>query len=427
MKKLTLLSIATLIALGFAFSVNAAPNPLTCFSGVSDVTIYGGNCSIAAGTATLDNSGGDPDGSYSGVYTPTSTLTGKTLAQVGTDQLSFTYTGTPTAGSPRISLPIDTDANGTTDVYAFIGANLCTSGSNLVDPINDPNCKIFITGGDVGGYTGWAAFVAAFPTYKVSTDVPFIIADDAGSWTVSNIHLGSVVADNVTTNPATGITSTDATLNGTNGPNAAVGHSFWVSTSPFSTASPSIPAGVYSTPDMGAIAGNTAFSALLSSLTTSGVPSNMPAVTPNTTYYFVAWSNVGGTWYPGAELNFTTSPNTVTQYTLTYTAGANGTISGTSPQTVNQGANGTAVTAVGNAGYHFVNWSDASTANPRTDTNVQANISVTANFAADTTSGAPTDKDQCRADGWKSFTSPTFKNQGQCVSYVQANPHAGKH
>ena len=29
---------------------------------------------------------------------------------------------------------------------------------------------------------------------------------------------------------------------------------------------------------------------------------------------------------------------------------------------------------------HFVNWSDASTANPRTDTNVTANITVTASF-----------------------------------------------
>lgn len=69
-------------------------------------------------------------------------------------------------------------------------------------------------------------------------------------------------------------------------------------------------------------------------------------------------------------------------YTLTYTAGANGTLTGTSPQTVNQGASGSAVTAVPNSGYHFVNWSDASTTNPRTDTNVTSNISVTANFAA---------------------------------------------
>src|SRR5450756_3209870 len=44
----------------------------------------------------------------------------------------------------------------------------------------------------------------------------------------------------------------------------------------------------------------------------------------------------------------------VDTYTLTYTAGANGTISGTSPQTVNQGASGIAVTATPNGGYHFV-------------------------------------------------------------------------
>ncbi len=30
----------------------------------------------------------------------------------------------------------------------------------------------------------------------------------------------------------------------------------------------------------------------------------------------------------------------------------------------------------------------------------------------------PTNKDQCKNDGWKTFTNPTFKNQGQCVSYV---------
>jgi autotransporter-associated beta strand protein len=71
-------------------------------------------------------------------------------------------------------------------------------------------------------------------------------------------------------------------------------------------------------------------------------------------------------------------------YTLTYSAGANGSITGTSPQSVASGGNGTAVTAVPNANYHFVNWSDSSTANPRTDSNVTANISVTANFAIDT-------------------------------------------
>lgn len=39
---------------------------------------------------------------------------------------------------------------------------------------------------------------------------------------------------------------------------------------------------------------------------------------------------------------------------------------------------------------------------------------------------APTNKDQCKKGGWMTFNNPTFKNQGQCVSYVQANENAGK-
>lgn len=30
----------------------------------------------------------------------------------------------------------------------------------------------------------------------------------------------------------------------------------------------------------------------------------------------------------------------------------------------------------------------------------------------------PTNKDQCKNGGWKTFTNPTFKNQGECVSWV---------
>ncbi len=70
-------------------------------------------------------------------------------------------------------------------------------------------------------------------------------------------------------------------------------------------------------------------------------------------------------------------------YTLNYVAGLNGSVTGNLSQTVNSGANGTAVDAVADLGYHFVNWSDSSTADPRTDTNVTANHTYTANFAQD--------------------------------------------
>ncbi len=35
-----------------------------------------------------------------------------------------------------------------------------------------------------------------------------------------------------------------------------------------------------------------------------------------------------------------------------------------------------------------------------------------------------TDKNACKKDGWKDFNNPTFKNQGDCVSYVQSNENA---
>ncbi len=39
----------------------------------------------------------------------------------------------------------------------------------------------------------------------------------------------------------------------------------------------------------------------------------------------------------------------------------------------------------------------------------------------------PTEKDQCKNGGWQQFNAPAFTNQGQCVSFVQANEHAKKH
>jgi len=68
-------------------------------------------------------------------------------------------------------------------------------------------------------------------------------------------------------------------------------------------------------------------------------------------------------------------------YTLIYRAGTNGTIAGTSPQTVAYGGTGTAVTAIPDAGHYFAGWSDGSLVNPRTDSNVTNDISVTAHFA----------------------------------------------
>ena len=73
-------------------------------------------------------------------------------------------------------------------------------------------------------------------------------------------------------------------------------------------------------------------------------------------------------------------------YTLTYDTDGNGQVDGnaTETQTVSYGNSGTAVSATPIPGYHFVQWSDTRTDNPRTDTNVTGNVSVTAQFAITT-------------------------------------------
>ncbi|MGJ8653406.1 MAG: LamG-like jellyroll fold domain-containing protein [Opitutaceae bacterium] len=108
-------------------------------------------------------------------------------------------------------------------------------------------------------------------------------------------------------------------------------------------------------------------------------------------------SNIAGAYYTGniddvqlydIELDATEVANLYASYpanptyTLAYTAGSNGIITGTSSQTVSIGNDGTAITAVPHTNYYFVDWSDASTANPRTDLSVTGSIDVTANFVA---------------------------------------------
>ncbi len=103
---------------------------------------------------------------------------------------------------------------------------------------------------------------------------------------------------------------------------------------------------------------------------------------------------------------FTYVSSSTPTFTLSYTAGANGTLTGSSTQIVASGANGTAVTAVANANYHFVNWSDNSTANPRTDLNASSSVTVTANFAADTAIAS------CNGSTFDTFTTGTVNGQG---------------
>jgi uncharacterized repeat protein (TIGR02543 family) len=74
------------------------------------------------------------------------------------------------------------------------------------------------------------------------------------------------------------------------------------------------------------------------------------------------------------------------EHTVTFLAGANGSLTGDTTQVVDHGSSCTAVTAVPATGYHFVNWTGdlTSTANPLTVTNVTADMTITANFEINT-------------------------------------------
>jgi len=71
-------------------------------------------------------------------------------------------------------------------------------------------------------------------------------------------------------------------------------------------------------------------------------------------------------------------------YILNYLANSNGSLTGTSSQTVDYNTSGTSVTATPDVGYHFSSWSDGVLTATRTDENVVANLSVTANFSINT-------------------------------------------
>ena len=69
-----------------------------------------------------------------------------------------------------------------------------------------------------------------------------------------------------------------------------------------------------------------------------------------------------------------------TEYTLMYTVESGGKIFGASVQTIEEGGDGTIVTASAENGYRFVKWSDGLEANSRTDTNITESKTYTAIF-----------------------------------------------
>ena len=113
----------------------------------------------------------------------------------------------------------------------------------------------------------------------------------------------------------------------------------------------------------------------------------VPATWPENMYEFAGWSD-GVTTATRQDKNireeFTVYAKfrlKLPEYIINYIADENGRIDGETSQTVRQGSDGQSVTAVPDEGYEFAGWSDGVTTATRQELNVQANITVTANFA----------------------------------------------
>jgi len=160
---------------------DGAGNQLRCFSG------GGGTCTLdRAGKTAFLVTGTAPPG-YAGVELVSGkSLIGRTLSSI---DYSFSYAcdvGDPCvgAGSPRLSIPIDSTGDGVTDAYAFLHANTCgtTPSTSGTVSTTDPLCQVYYD----TIYSNWDAFVLANPTYTIGNGHGWVVADDDFEGTISN-------------------------------------------------------------------------------------------------------------------------------------------------------------------------------------------------------------------------------------------------
>lgn len=348
------ISALMLSAFGMSF-VEAAP----VYADTSVVTNPATN--ITSSDATLNGTNGSSDASDSSFWASTSTFSTTPTSPLPSGVFSTPLLG-PVAADAQFSaqlsaisgiLPITadttyyfvawTDVDGTWSpgtVQSFTTGAIPVTGISLNESANTltvggatDQLVPTITPNDATDqsvtYTSDTPSVATVDSSGLITAVSAGTAtitatsDDTTNGTLSATDFITVVSPAVTTDAATNVTSSDATFNGMNGSSDASGHSFWVSLTPFVTTSSTLPSGVFSTPDLGAIAANTDFSAQLSSVT------GILPITPSTTYYFAAWTNVDGTWYPGAVETFATTENESPSVpTVTAVASTTGTTAG---------------------------------------------------------------------------------------------------
>lgn len=192
-KALFAVLVAVVTVLAFAPGAQASSN-LKCFG-----TESGSTCTADKnGSFILSNN----TSQYSGVYIPGQGFAGKLLSSVSA--LQFNYDGAISGGSPRFSLSV-IDSTGR-DGYLFIDAASCnmadvttSPSSGLVSPLVDTTCVVSGYYYNVDGstdsfyYSSWQDFLnsADGQGAKFFTNNLFVIADQAGTVTVSNIKVAT--------------------------------------------------------------------------------------------------------------------------------------------------------------------------------------------------------------------------------------------
>jgi hypothetical protein len=181
-KRLTLSCTLALAACGMfsagalAAKPDSAGTKLRCFSDLP------ATCTVDASSASamLDTSNGGDAGVY---INNAKNVSGSLLGAVS---FSFGYSCSEAApcvsgGSPRWSIPVDSNGDSKTDAYAFVDAANCGATGTV-----DDTCPVFF---DDVRYDDWAALADANPSYTVGNALPFVIADGPFAGTISDISI----------------------------------------------------------------------------------------------------------------------------------------------------------------------------------------------------------------------------------------------
>ena len=136
----------------------------------------GGTCTLGSTfkTATLANTSGNPSGDMTGVFSRETTGYGLFLSNI--KDLWYKYSGpVPGPGDLLYFIPVDTNGDGFTDIYAIADAATCRgtpNGAGTVYTVNitkDAVCQIDDQVSNT--WPNWAAFAAAYPNARtVSPD-----------------------------------------------------------------------------------------------------------------------------------------------------------------------------------------------------------------------------------------------------------------